>query len=173
MDQLAVSWKESTHEGDCLGGKTRQIFSNFSLFSSVFAHTVDMAPKVGFWQSWCPWKACDTLFLKVLDLQEVGLGFERYGLANRSCWSVSPYRKAVFPIKILATSGKILAIWEFHVVSERILFLKVPDLQIKLQRAGKNLCAKATLPGGKLWNFQHGLLSSVSFRAYGWHSSWC
>jgi hypothetical protein len=32
MDQLAASRKESAHEGGCPGGKTRQIFSAFSLF---------------------------------------------------------------------------------------------------------------------------------------------
>ena len=31
-DQISVSWKESAREGGCLGGKTRQIFSAFSLF---------------------------------------------------------------------------------------------------------------------------------------------
>ena len=31
-DQLAVSRKDSAREGDCPGGKTRQIFSAFSLF---------------------------------------------------------------------------------------------------------------------------------------------
>jgi hypothetical protein len=36
------------HEGSCPGGKTRQISNTFSLFSSVFALTVDIAPDVGF-----------------------------------------------------------------------------------------------------------------------------
>ena len=31
-DQLAMSRKESAREGDCPGGKTRQIFNAFSLF---------------------------------------------------------------------------------------------------------------------------------------------
>ena len=31
-DQIAASRKESAHEGGCLGGKTCQIFSAFSLF---------------------------------------------------------------------------------------------------------------------------------------------
>ena len=32
VDQLTASRKESAREGDCPGGKTRQIFSAFSLF---------------------------------------------------------------------------------------------------------------------------------------------
>ena len=32
VDQIAGSLKESAREGGCLGGKTRQIFSMFSLF---------------------------------------------------------------------------------------------------------------------------------------------
>ena len=32
VDQIAASQKESAREGGCLGGKTRQIFSAFSLF---------------------------------------------------------------------------------------------------------------------------------------------
>ena len=48
VDQLTAIWKESAHEGRCPGGKTRQIFSVFSLFSSVFPGTVDVAPDVDF-----------------------------------------------------------------------------------------------------------------------------
>ena len=47
-DQLATSWKESTHEGGCPEEKMRQIFNTFSLFSLVFARMVDVAPDVGF-----------------------------------------------------------------------------------------------------------------------------
>jgi hypothetical protein len=36
IDQIAVSWKESAREGGCPGGKTRQIFSAFSLFFVCF-----------------------------------------------------------------------------------------------------------------------------------------
>jgi hypothetical protein len=35
-NQIAASRKESTREGGCLGGKTRQIFSAFSLFFVYF-----------------------------------------------------------------------------------------------------------------------------------------
>ncbi len=47
-DQIAASQKESMRKGGCLGRKTRQIFSAFSLFSSVFAHMVDVVPDVDF-----------------------------------------------------------------------------------------------------------------------------
>jgi hypothetical protein len=46
--QLAASRKDSAREGDCPGGKSRQIFSAFSLFLSQFAHVFDLAPDVGF-----------------------------------------------------------------------------------------------------------------------------
>ncbi len=82
-DQLTASWKESAHECGCPGEKTCQIFSTFSLFLSVFVRTVDVARNVDFQRSWCPWKAYDTFFLKVMDLQEVELGLKRYGLTNR------------------------------------------------------------------------------------------
>ena len=139
-DQLAASWKESAHEGSCPGGKTRQIFSTFSLFSSVFARMVDVAPNVGFWHSWCRWIAYDTFFLKIVDLREVELGLERYGPANGGRWHAFSMLEGYFPIKIPAWPGKNLAIQELYVVSERVLFLKVLDLRIKLLQVGKNLC---------------------------------
>ena len=59
-DQLTASRKESAREGGCPGGKTRQIFSALSLFFvCVRAHR---------------WKACATLFFKVLDFRETELG---------------------------------------------------------------------------------------------------
>ena len=87
-DQLAASWEESAPEGGCLGGKTRWIFIMFSLFSSAFARTVDIALDVIFRRSWCPWKAYDAFFLKVVDLREVELGLERYSPTNRGRRSV-------------------------------------------------------------------------------------
>ena len=66
-DQLAVSRKEFACEGGCPRGKMCQIFSAFSLFLSVFTRTVDLASD-GFLRSWYRWKACATLFLKVLGL---------------------------------------------------------------------------------------------------------
>ena len=48
----------------------------------------DVAPDVGFRRSSYRWKACDTFFLKVLDLHKGELGFMRCGPVNRGCWSV-------------------------------------------------------------------------------------
>jgi hypothetical protein len=96
VDQLVASWEESANEGGCLRGKTRQIFSTFSLFSLVFLRTIDIAPDVGFRRSWCPWKACDTFFLKVSDLREVKRGPKRYGLANRGHRSVFLHAEGLF-----------------------------------------------------------------------------
>jgi hypothetical protein len=48
VDQLTANWEESAPEGGCPRGKTRRIFSMFSIFSSAFARTVDVAPNVGF-----------------------------------------------------------------------------------------------------------------------------
>ena len=150
VDQLTASRKESAREGSCPGGKTHQIFSAFSLFSSVFACTVDVAPDVGFRSSWCLWKACATFFLKAMDLREVELGLERYSPTNRGRRSVFGSSEDIFPIKIPSRPGKILAIRELHVMSEHVLSLKVIDLWITLQRVGKNLCASAASSGGKL-----------------------
>jgi hypothetical protein len=61
--------------------------------------------------------------------------------------SIFSMPKGNFPIEIPVKLGKILAIRELHVMSERVLFLKVLNLQIKSQQVGKNLCVKATSPG--------------------------
>ena len=121
-DQLAASRKEFAREGGCPGGKTRQIFNAFSLFLSVFAHMVDLASDVGFLRSWHRWKACTTLFLKVLGSRETELGLEKYGPANRGRRSVFGPSEDIFPVKIPARPGKVLTIREFHAVSEHVFF---------------------------------------------------
>ena len=58
-----------------------------------------------------------------------------------------------FLIEILAKLGKILVIRELHVVTARVLFLKVLDLWINSQRVRKNLCAKVTFSRENVLDF--------------------
>jgi hypothetical protein len=84
--------------------------ARFPYFSSAFARAVDIASDVGFRHSWYHWKARTTLSLKVLDLRETNLGFQRYGPANRDHQSVFGSPEGNFWIRIPAKPGKILAI---------------------------------------------------------------
>jgi hypothetical protein len=111
--------------------KRVRFLARFSYFLSVFARMFDLAPDVGFRHSWYRWKACATLFLKVLDLWETEPGLERYGPANRGHQSVFGPSEGIFPIEIPARRGKILTIREFHIVSEHVLFPTHPGSRIK------------------------------------------
>ena len=133
----------------------------------------DLAPDVGFWHSWYRWKACATLFLKVPGLWETELGLEKYGLANRGYRSVFGPLEGIFLAKIPARPGQILTIREFHTVSKHVFFPTHLGSRIESLWVRKTLCASVTSSGGKLWNFQHSLISLVCFRARGRRSSRC
>ena len=131
MDQIAASRKESAHEGGCPEEKRVRFSARFPHFLFMFTCTFNLAPDVGFQRSWYHWKACATLFFKVLDLQETELGLERYGLVNRGHQSVFGPPEGIFLIGIPARPGKILVIRELHAMSEHVLFLMHPGLWIK------------------------------------------
>jgi hypothetical protein len=92
---------------------------------------VDVAPDVGFRRFWRPWKAYDTFFLKVVDLQEVELGSRDMVPRTEAAGVFFRRRRAIFRSKFRIDRGKTRAIRELHVTSERVFFLKVMDLQIK------------------------------------------
>ena len=107
---------------------------------------------------------------------ESELGLVRYGPANRGHWSIFGPSEGIFPIRILAGPGKILAIREFHVMHECVFFPTCPGSRINLLRVRKTLRASVTsvtTSAGKFRNFQHSLISSACFHARGRRSSRC
>uniref|UniRef100_A0A2N9GQW0 Uncharacterized protein n=1 Tax=Fagus sylvatica TaxID=28930 RepID=A0A2N9GQW0_FAGSY len=93
---------------------------------------------------------------KVSDLRESDLGTERYGPANRGRRSVSGTSEGIFPAKIPARPGKILAIREFHTVHECVLFPTYKALH-----KGELGSARYDLANGGRWNvpYTKGLFS--------------
>uniref|UniRef100_A0A2N9HPF0 Uncharacterized protein n=1 Tax=Fagus sylvatica TaxID=28930 RepID=A0A2N9HPF0_FAGSY len=153
LDQLVVSRKKFVREGGCPRGKTRQIFSAFSLSLSMFARTVDLASDVGFRRSWYRWKACATLFLKVPGFAGnrawAGKIWSREQRPPECFWSIGGH----FPAKIPARPGKILAIREFHTMHERVLFPTCPGLQDQLVVSQEDSARKRGNVGGKVPEF--------------------
>uniref|UniRef100_A0A2N9I0J8 Uncharacterized protein n=1 Tax=Fagus sylvatica TaxID=28930 RepID=A0A2N9I0J8_FAGSY len=118
VDQLVASRKDSAREGgyfDVLGtvgklalptfarktlrasvatsvGKIPEISAQPYFVRPVFTRMVDIAPDVGFRQSWYRRKAGATYFPKVQALHRGELGFARYDPANGGRWNV-PYAK--------------------------------------------------------------------------------
>ena len=80
--------------------------TRFSYFSSMFARMFDLAPDVGLRLSWYRWKACATLFLKVLSSRETKLGLEKYGSANRGHRGVFGPSKGIFRSRFRLDRGK-------------------------------------------------------------------
>ena len=165
--------KEFAREGGCPGGKTRQIFSAFSLFLSQFVRVFDLVSDVGFQRSWYLRKACAAYFCKVPDSRESELVLVRYGPTNRGHRCVFGPFEDSFPIGIPARPDKILAIREFHVVHECVFFPTCLSSRINLLRVRKTLRASVATSVGKFRNFQHSLISSACFHARGRHSSRC
>ena len=95
---------------------------------SQFARVFDLVPDVGFRRSSYRQKACVAYFCKVPDSRESELGLVRYGPANRGHQSVFGLFEGSFPTRIPASSGKFLAIREFHVVRGGVFFPTHPGL---------------------------------------------
>uniref|UniRef100_A0A2N9J1S6 Uncharacterized protein n=1 Tax=Fagus sylvatica TaxID=28930 RepID=A0A2N9J1S6_FAGSY len=84
--------EDSARKRGNVGGKIPEISAQPYFVRPVFTRMVDIAPDVGFRQSWYRRKAGATYFPKVQALHRGELGFARYDPANGGRWNV-PYAK--------------------------------------------------------------------------------
>ena len=115
-----------------------------------------------------------------MDLWEIELGLERYGLANGGHRSVFGLPEGNLPIEIPARPKNILTIRELNVVHEYVLFLKVLDLWINSLQVGKTMYASATSSGENYEIFNIVLFQPSVFVCavdvapdVGFRRSWC
>jgi hypothetical protein len=97
----------------------------------------------------------------------------RYGPASRVHRGVFGPFEGSFPIRIPADPDEFLAIREFHVVHECVLFPMCLGSQINLLRVRKTLCASAATSAKQSRSFQQNLILSACFHARGRRSSRC
>uniref|UniRef100_A0A2N9EFY7 Uncharacterized protein n=1 Tax=Fagus sylvatica TaxID=28930 RepID=A0A2N9EFY7_FAGSY len=97
--------------------------------------------------------SCAAYFCKVPDLRKSELGLVRYGPANRGHRGVFGPFEGIFPIRIPARPGKILAIREFHVVHGCVFFPTCPGFADQLVASQEDSARKRGNVGGKIPEF--------------------
>ena len=106
--QINSQWAKKTLRAKVIpwDEKTCWIFCTIFLHSSIFPHTVDVAPSIGFRWTLCPWKAYDVFFGVSQISREVGHGPVRYDPANRGCQSVFLWRRVIFRLRLRLDRGR-------------------------------------------------------------------
>ncbi len=150
MDQLVVIWEDSMRKGGLPGGRMCRISSTIFLLLSIFPHTVEGVPSVGFWWSWCLWKAYDVLFGVSQILWEVELGPVRYSLTNRGHQSVFSWWRVIFRPRFWLNRG---SFWRFESCTLQLNL----SSYLKFQTCGstrselKRLCARMSPRNGPVF----------------------